>query len=107
MAIQRLGIATPPPNTPILIATVSGNGLADLVATNIDDLFVYVDAWVKPSDSITSSDNYTILYNIIVPAFESLNSHKFTVNENDEIYVKSSGNTSFIINAIQEGVVVR
>lgn len=107
MAIKRIGIITPPPDTQVEIGTVETNGLADLVATNLDEFFVYVDAWVEPDGATSPSQFYTIFYDIIVPKNESLNSHKFTINENDKVYVKSSGNTSFIMNAIQEGTMIR
>jgi hypothetical protein len=103
MAIQRLGISNPALNTNTLVFTATASYMASVIATNKDTTTKKARAWVVPSGATQTSQYGYILYDVDVPAYNSIESHRFAVQNGDTVYVRAdTANMSFSLNGIYD-----
>lgn len=101
MAIQRMGIANPAADTSTLVFTSEAGYLASVIATNKGASEATVRAWVVPVEAPLSTGY--ILYNVVVPVGNTIESHRFAISTGDEVYVSSnSADISFSLNGIYD-----
>jgi hypothetical protein len=103
MAIVRLSLANPNADTDTLLHTATRQSLVSVIATNTASATAEVGVWVVP-DGATSASAYAYMAkDTILPGNNSLETFRFALETDDEIYVRSStSNVSFSINAIHE-----
>ena len=99
MAIIRLGVATPPANTPSQLASVLNSHFVSVVVANTSALATpvcKVDIWVQPQGATGPQDYAYIASNLIIGVGQSFETFRFALNSQDAIYVESSiAGTSF------------
>jgi hypothetical protein len=103
MALRRLGISNPEPVTDTLIFTSDGNYLVSVLVTNGSGQQGSATVYIDPLGSGVVADRVFIIKNIQIEANNSLEVHKFAVNDTDEIYI--SGNRegfSFLAEGIEQ-----
>ncbi len=103
MAVQRMGIANPASNTNTLIHTAAASYLCSVLATNKGATASTVRAWVVPSGATLASQYAYMLYNVSVPAANSIESHRFAISIGDTVYVSATtADISFSLNGIYD-----
>ena len=103
MAVRRLGISNPAINTSTLIFTSTASYMVSIIATNKDSTTKKARAWVVPSGANQQSQWGYILYDVDVPAYNSIESHRFAVQNGDTVYVRTdTANMSFSLNGIYD-----
>ena len=102
MAIQRMGIANPASNTNTLIFTSTAGYLTSVIATNKGAAST-VRAWVVPNGATLASQHGYMLYNVALPAGNTIESHRFAISTGDTVYVSAStADVSFSLNGIYD-----
>lgn len=104
MGLMRLGISNPSANTDVAIYTATGPFLASIIATNKSaSVTSNIRIWVVPSGAtLTSEYAYLAFDQDIVPQ-NSLETHRFALNQNDVVYVRAdTADMSFIINGLKQ-----
>jgi hypothetical protein len=103
MAVRRLGISNPAINTSTLIFTATASYMVSVIATNKDTTAKKVRAWVVPSGATQQSQWGYILYDVDVPTYNSIESHRFAIENGDTVYVRAdTANMSFSLNGIYD-----
>jgi len=103
MAERRLGISNPAANTDVSVYTANAYYLASVIITNKSNTEQSARAWVVPAGSTSPNEHGYILYEVSVPAGNSIESHRFAINTNDSIWVRgSSSDMSFSVNGIYD-----
>lgn len=103
MAIIRFALANPSANTDTLIYTADRNSISSVIATNKSTSAASVRIWVIPQGATIEAEYAFLCYDTIVPANNSLETFRFSFNNDDELYVRSStSNVSFYLNGIYE-----
>jgi hypothetical protein len=104
MAIVRLALSTPTLNTDTLLFSVERQSLVSVIATNKSSSNAgNVRIWVQPQGSTTESQYAYITYDSPVPANNSLETFRFAVDSNDDIYIRSStSDISFSLNGVYD-----
>ena len=103
MAIRRLGIVNPLANTNTEVAVANASYLASVIVTNKGPSDATARVWVIPSNSVNSSDYAYIVYDVNVPAGNSIETHRFAMNHYDILFVRSnSADMSFVLNGIYD-----
>lgn len=104
MAIRRLGIVNPAANTNASgFTAVQAAYLASVVVTNKSNSEQTARVWVVPSGATLSSQYGYIVYDVPVPAANSIETHRFGISDGDSIWVRgSSSDLSFMINGIYD-----
>ena len=103
MAIRRLGIVNPTANTNTEVAVANASYLASVIITNKGNTDQTARVWVIPSNSQSSADYAYIVYDVNVPAGNSIETHRFAMNHYDILNVRSSSNNmSFVLNGIYD-----
>ena len=103
MSVRRLGISNPAINTNTLIFTSTASYMVSIIATNKDSTTKKARAWVVPSGATQASQYGYILYDVDVPAYNSIESHRFAVQNGDTVYVRTdTANMSFSLNGIYD-----
>lgn len=106
MPIARLGIANPAQNAPTVLATFSGDHLISVIATNrstLGSVVTRVSVWVVPSTAASEAEHAYIVDNLTLPNGQSFETFRFTVEQGDTVYVKTTGpSTSFVCNGIPQ-----
>jgi len=103
MSIVRLAVGTPSANTDTLLHESTRGSLISVMATNKSSSAATVRIWVKPNGATTESQYAYVSYDTPVPGNNSLETFRFAIENQDEVYVRSStANVSFSINAIYE-----
>lgn len=103
MALKRLGISNPEPVTDTLIFTSDGNYLVSVLVTNGSGQNGSATVYIDPLGAGVVADRVYIIKNIQIEANNSLEVHKFAVNDTDKIYI--SGNRegfSFLAEGIEQ-----
>lgn len=104
MAIVRLASTTPNANTDTLLHFATRQTLVSVVATNKTASVAYITVWTVPYGSSASAYAYHA-FNTPLPAYNSVETFRFAIEDNDAIFIKSSiPNVSFYINGIYETV---
>jgi hypothetical protein len=104
MGLMRLGVSNPSANTDVAIYTATGPFLASIIATNKSaSVTSNVRMWIVPSGAtLTSQYAYLAFDQDIVPQ-NSLETHRFALNQNDVVYVRADTNDmSFMINGLKQ-----
>ena len=102
MAIRRMGIANPAADTATLIFTSDAAYLTSVVISNKYTVDATARVWIVPTGA-TAGDYGYILYDVAIPAGESLESHRFGISNEDEVYVQASTeNLSFSLTGIYD-----
>jgi hypothetical protein len=103
VAVRRLGLSNPSQNSNTLIFTSTASYLASFIATNKGGTTQTVRTWVVPAGATLSSQYSYILYDIEVPSANSIESHRFAIQNGDTVYVRASSNDiSFSLNGIYD-----
>ena len=103
MAIRRMGIANPAANDPTLIFTSAAAYLTSVIVSNKDTVEATARVWVAPLGTAVAGEYGYILYDVAIPAGESLESHRFGISNEDEVYVQANtNNLSFSLTGIYD-----
>jgi hypothetical protein len=104
MAIRRLGISNPTLNTDTeIFSAVSATYLCSVIVTNKDSVEKTARVWVKPSGSTLASQYGYIIYDVAVPAANSIETHRFAISDGDSVWVRgNSSSLSFSLNGIYD-----
>jgi len=104
MAIRRLGVVNPLANSDTIGFTSIGAAyLASVIVTNKSATSQTARVWVRPSGTTQSSQYGYILYDVVVPAANSIETHRFAISDGDSIWVRGdSSNLSFMINGVYD-----
>jgi hypothetical protein len=103
MAVRRLGISNPQPNTDTSVYTANAFYLASVIITNKSATQQTARVWVVPSGSTSPNQHGYILYETPVPAGNAIESHRFALNTGDAIWVRGSSlDMSFSANGIYD-----
>ena len=104
MAIRRLGISNPAVNTDTSIFTASSaTYLCSVIITNKESISNTARVWVRPSGSTLTSQYGYIVYDVAVPAGNSIETHRFAISDGDSVWVRAnSSSLSFSLNGIYD-----
>ena len=104
MAVVRMGISTPTLNTDTTVYTADASYLSSVIVTNKSGSAATARVWVVPLGATTASEYGYILYDVPVPANNSLESHRFAIKLGDVVRVRAnSSNVSFSLNGVYDG----
>ena len=104
MAIVRLALANPAANTNTLLHTAVRNSVVSVIAANKSSTTnATLRIWIVPKN-VTDPAGYAYhAYDTILPANNSLETFRFSLNMDDKIYVRSStADVSFSLNGIHD-----
>ena len=104
MAIRRLGISNPTLNTNTSVFTASNaTYLCSVIITNKDSVEKTGRVWVVPSGASSSSEYGYIVYDVAVPAGNSIETHRFAISDGDSVWVRGNSSTlSFSLSGIYD-----
>jgi hypothetical protein len=104
MAIRRLGISNPTLNTDTSVFTATGaTYLCSVIITNKDSVEKTGRVWVRPSGATLASQYGYIVYDVAVPAGNSIETHRFAISDGDSVWVRgNSSSLSFSLNGIYD-----
>lgn len=103
MAIVRLALSNPAANTDTLIHTATRQSIVSVIATNKSSSAATTRVWVQPATASAASQYAYITYDVQIPGNNTLETFRFALDTNDQIYVRaSSANISYSLNAIYE-----
>lgn len=104
MAIRRLGISNPTLDTDTQVFSALGaTYLCSVIITNKDSVEKTGRVWVKPSGATLASEYGYIVYDVAVPAGNSIETHRFAISDGDSVWVRgNSSNLSFSVNGIYD-----
>lgn len=104
MAIRRLGISNPTLNTDTSVFTASSaTYLCSVIITNKDSVEKTGRVWVRPSGATLASQYGYIVYDVAVPAGNSIETHRFAISDGDSVWVRgNSSSLSFSVNGIYD-----
>lgn len=102
MAIRRMGIANPAADTATLVFTADAAYLSSVIVSNKYTVNATARVWIAPTGATSDQYGY-ILYDVAIPAGESLESHRFGLSNGDRVYVQASTeNLSFSLTGIYD-----
>lgn len=104
MAIRRLSVANPALNTDT-VTFVASNAtyLCSVIITNKALTEGKARVWVRPSGATQASQYGYIVYDVAVPASNSIETHRFAISDGDSIWVRgNSSDLSFSVNGIYD-----
>ena len=104
MAVVRLALANPAANTDTLLHTAVRNSVVSVIATNkSSSTNATVRIWIVPHN-VTDPSGYAYQsYDTIIPVSNSMETFRFSLQNNDKIYVRAStADISFSLNGIHE-----
>ena len=104
MPVKRLGVASPPANTSVLITTSDVAGVASVIVANRGSVEAQVTIYVDPFESGGNPDNRAYIVNaLVVGVAQSFETFRFALNIGDNIYVAAStANCAFSTNIAYE-----
>jgi hypothetical protein len=103
MAIVRFALDTPAADTDTLLHTADRQSIASVIATNKGAASATVRVWVQPSGAASAADYAYISYDTEIPIGNSLETFRFAIENNDDVYVRAStADISFSLNGIHE-----
>ena len=104
MAIRRLGISNPTLNTDTSVFTaLNATYLCSVIITNKDSVEKTGRVWVVPSGATLASQYGYIVYDVAVPAANSIETHRFAISDGDAVWVRgNSSSLSFSLNGIYD-----
>ena len=104
MAVRRLGISNPTLNTDTSVFTAtSATYLCSVIITNKDSVEKTGRVWVRPSGATLASQYGYIVYDVAVPAGNSIETHRFAISDGDSVWVRgNSSSLSFSLNGIYD-----
>ena len=103
MAIRRLAISNPFLNTDVSIYTANAAYLTSVIITNKDTTAKTARVWIRPSGATTASQYGYIVYDVKVPAGNSIETHRFAISDGDSVWVRgNSSEISFSLNGIYD-----
>ena len=104
MAISRLAVSAPAQTTDTQIYSRSGSrdALCSVIATNKSSDDATIRVWVIPSGESANPENHAVIaYDSLVKGNDSLETFRFPVVPNDQVWVwASSGDLSFMLSGI-------
>lgn len=104
MAVVRLALSNPVANTDTLLHTAVRNSVVSVIGTNkSSSTTATVRIWIVPY-GVTSASGYAYqAYDAVIPANNSMETFRFSLENRDSIYVRSSSaSVSFSLNGIHE-----
>lgn len=115
MAFSRLGILKPsassfgiaPSNGHLLFSAIDSPYLVSVVASNTSASNVGVSIYVIPGGATytTNPDEYGLItYNLTISGYNTYETFRFAVNQNDEIWVAGSAGISYYVQGISQAV---
>lgn len=104
MAVRRLGISNPTLNTNTSVFTAANaTYLCSVIITNKDSVEKTGRVWVVPNGATQASQYGYIVYDVAVPAGNSIETHRFAISDGDSVWVRgNSSNISFSLNGIYD-----
>ena len=101
---MRLGLSNPSANTDVAIYTATGPFLASIIATNKSaSATSNIRIWIVPDGATTTSEYAYLAYDQDIVPQNSLETHRFALNQNDVVYVRAdTADMSFIINGLKQ-----
>jgi hypothetical protein len=103
MSLRRLGISNPDPNTDTLIYTSDGNYLVSVLVTNGSGQLGSASVYIDPLGAGVTADRVYIVKSIQIEANNSLEVHKFALNDTDKIYISANREGfSFLAEGIEQ-----
>ena len=104
MAIRRLSVINPTLNTnTVAFTAINATYLCSAIITNKGASEAKARVYVKPAGAVLDSDNGYIVYDVPVPAQNSIETHRFAISNGDSIWVRAnSSDLSFSVNGIYD-----
>lgn len=104
MSLKRLGIERAVADTDILLTDVNIPYFTSVIATNLSEVqTANITISIRPNNTTEESEFAYVTYNFPVKPFNSLETHRFAMNANDSLYVKSSiDELSFVAEGIPQ-----
>ena len=104
MGLMRLGLSNPSANTDVAIYTATGPFLASIIATNKSaSATSNIRIWIVPSGATLASQYAYLAYDQDIVPQNSLETHRFALNQNDVVYVRAdTADMSFMINGLKQ-----
>ena len=104
MAVVRLALSNPAANTDTLLHTAVRNSVVSVIATNKSaSAAATVRIWIAPHNVVSASGYAYQAYDAVVPVSNSMETFRFSLQNNDRIYVRAStADISFSLNGIYE-----
>jgi hypothetical protein len=104
MSVKRLGIVRPQANVDELLTDVIINFFSSVIITNLSETeTANLTIYVKPQGSVEEAEWVYIIYNFPLDPFNSLETQRFALNPQDEVWVRSSiENVSFLAEGIPQ-----
>jgi hypothetical protein len=104
VAVVRMGISTPTLDTDTTVYTADASYLSSVIATNKGTTEATARVWVVPLGATTSADYGYIMYDVAIPANNSIETHRFAIKLGDIVKVRAnSSNVSFSLNGVYDG----
>lgn len=104
MSIRRLGVLIPDAGVAQQITSVSAQHFASAIITNLNTIKEsQITIYVKPVGATLPSEYIYILYNFPLSIENSMETNRFALNAEDEIWVKSDvPDVSFLLEGIPQ-----
>lgn len=104
MGLMRLGISNPSATTDTLLYTATGQFLASIIATNKSvSTTANIRIWIVPSGATLASQYAYLAYDQDIVPQNTLETHRFALNQNDTVYVRSdTADMSFMLNGLKQ-----
>ena len=104
MAVVRLALANPAANTDTLLHTAVRNSVVSVIATNkSSSSTATIRIWIVPDGATTPAEYAYHAYDTVIPANNSLETFRFSLQTDDAIYIRSSSaSVSFSLNGIHD-----
>lgn len=104
MAISRLAISNPGPNSDSLLYTGLRTVLVSVIATNKANSSANIRVWVVPFEQDENTSQYSyVAYDTAVSGQNSLESFRFPLLLGDKVYVRSNtGDISFLLSGVDD-----
>jgi hypothetical protein len=104
MAIARLALSNPSANTDTLLHTAVRDSVVSVIATNKSTAATAtIRIWIVPNNVVDPTGYAYQAYDTIIPVANSIETFRFALQTDDEIYVRSStANVSFSLNGIHD-----
>ena len=104
MSIRRLGVLAPVANVATKVTSVSSQYFASVIITNLNTIKEsQITVYIKPVGETDPNKFVYILYNFPLSIENSMETNRFAMNAEDEIWVKSDvANVSFLVGGIPQ-----
>lgn len=102
--MKRLGVVRVVADTDTLLTDVIIPYFSSVIITNLSESeTANLTISIRPENTTDEEEFAYVLYNFPLEPFNTLETHRFALNANDSVYVKSSiGNVSFVAEGVAQ-----